>query len=55
MRLRDLSRALPRPESLTQTARQRLDAAEGRLSGALGLMVATFVGTYLLLRWKNWL
>ena len=22
---------------------------------ALGLMVATFVGTYLLLRWKNWL
>lgn len=39
-RLRDLSRALPRPESLTQTARQRLDAAEGRLSGALGLMVA---------------
>ncbi|THD82253.1 exodeoxyribonuclease VII large subunit [Aliigemmobacter aestuarii] len=39
-RMRDLARALPRPESLTGTARQRLDAAEGRLAGALGLMAA---------------
>ncbi len=39
-RLRDLSRALPRVEVLTQGPAQRLDAASGRLSGALGLMVA---------------
>ena len=37
-RLRDLGRALPRPETLTASARQRLDTAEGRLAGALGLM-----------------
>lgn len=34
-RLRDLSRALPRPEGLVETARQRLDALEGRLPAAL--------------------
>jgi exodeoxyribonuclease VII large subunit len=37
-RLRDLSRALPRPEALTGAAAQRLDGAAGRLAGALGLM-----------------
>lgn len=39
-RLRDLARALPRPEALTQGATQRLDHATGRLAGSLGLMVA---------------
>lgn len=39
-RLRDLGRALPRPETLTGGAAQRLDAASGRLAGALELMVA---------------
>ena len=39
VRLRDLSRALPRPEALTGAAAQRLDLWAGRLSGALGLMV----------------
>ena len=34
-RLRDLSRALPRRDALTQTARQRLDALEERLPMAL--------------------
>ncbi|NKB26384.1 MAG: exodeoxyribonuclease VII large subunit [Rhodobacteraceae bacterium] len=34
-RLADLSRALPRPETLLSTARQRLDLAEGRLPQAL--------------------
>lgn len=34
-RLRDLSRALPRPQSLTQTQRQRLDHLEDRLPNAL--------------------
>jgi len=38
-RLRDLSRALPRPEALTGAAAQRLDMWAGRLAGALGLMV----------------
>ncbi|WP_128254475.1 exodeoxyribonuclease VII large subunit [Falsirhodobacter deserti] len=36
-RLRDLARALPRPETLTQTAAQRHDLWAGRLDGALGL------------------
>ncbi|WP_045391191.1 exodeoxyribonuclease VII large subunit [Falsirhodobacter sp. alg1] len=39
-RLRDLARALPRPETLTQTASQRHDLWAGRLDGALGLGVA---------------
>lgn len=39
-RLRDLSRALPRLDALTAGAAQRLDAAAGRLGGALGLLVA---------------
>ncbi len=34
-RLRDLSRALPRPETLAQQARQRLDVMEDRLPAAL--------------------
>ena len=34
-RLRDLSRALPRPETLLSAARQRLDGAERALPGAL--------------------
>ncbi|MEM9725100.1 MAG: exodeoxyribonuclease VII large subunit [Pseudomonadota bacterium] len=38
-RLRDLARALPRPESLTESARQRLDHAGDRLPrGLLGLV-----------------
>lgn len=36
-RLRDMARALPRPETLTQTAAQRLDLWSGRLVQALGL------------------
>ncbi len=39
-RLRDLSRALPRPETLTGAAAQRLDLWSGRLSGALGMATA---------------
>ncbi|MCB5410551.1 exodeoxyribonuclease VII large subunit [Pseudogemmobacter faecipullorum] len=39
-RLSDLSRALPRPETLTGQAAQRLDHAAGRLGGGLGLMAA---------------
>src|SRR6056297_2551360 len=38
-RLRDIGRALPRPESLTLAARQRLDHATGRLPSALGASV----------------
>jgi exodeoxyribonuclease VII large subunit len=38
-RLRDLARALPRPEALTQGAVQRFDLWSGRLGGALGLLV----------------
>ncbi len=38
-RLRDLARALPRPEALVATPRQRLDAAGMRLSSGLGLAV----------------
>ncbi|MBI1416157.1 MAG: exodeoxyribonuclease VII large subunit [Limimaricola sp.] len=34
-RLRDLARALPRPEALLQSARQRLDAVDARLPFAL--------------------
>ncbi|QYK42717.1 MAG: exodeoxyribonuclease VII large subunit [Paracoccaceae bacterium] len=45
-RLRDLARALPRPERLTEGARQRLDRWGGRLSGALGLMAATKRGAF---------
>ncbi len=39
-RLRDLARALPRLEVLTQGAAQRLDLWSGRLSGALGAAAA---------------
>ncbi|MCR8725353.1 exodeoxyribonuclease VII large subunit [Frigidibacter sp. ROC022] len=39
-RLRDLSRALPRPDSLTENARQRLDRADAGLEAALTQMVA---------------
>lgn len=39
-RLRDLSRALPRPEVLVQGAGQRLDVAASRLAAALRLSVA---------------
>ncbi len=46
LRLSDLSRGLPRLDALTGTAAQRLDAASGRLSGALGLMLATLRGRF---------
>lgn len=39
-RLRDLSRALPRPEALTQGAAQRLDLAGQRLGAGLGMAAA---------------
>ena len=39
-RLRDLGRALPRAETLTQTAAQRLDLWGGRLGAALGMAAA---------------
>ena len=39
-RLRDLGRALPRPETLTGSAAQRLDLWAGRLAGALGMATA---------------
>lgn len=39
-RLRDLSRALPRPEAMVQAAAQRLDVAGARLGAALRLSVA---------------
>ncbi len=45
-RLRDLSRALPRPETLTGTAAQALDAAGERLRGALGLMLTRKQGAF---------
>ena len=38
-RLRDLSRAMPRADRLTETARQRLDRADERLDTALKLIV----------------
>ncbi|SFD45963.1 exodeoxyribonuclease VII large subunit [Roseivivax sediminis] len=40
-RLRDLSRAMPRPETLVDTARQRLDVAGDRLPAALTRGVQT--------------
>ena len=39
-RVRDLARALPRPETLTQGAAQRFDLWSGRLGGALAMEVA---------------
>ena len=45
-RLRDLARALPRPEALMATPLQRLDAAAGRLSGALSLAVSRKRGLF---------
>ncbi len=39
-RLRDLGRALPRPETLTATAAQKLDLWAGRLGAALGMAAA---------------
>ncbi|MDO8883705.1 exodeoxyribonuclease VII large subunit [Pseudotabrizicola sp.] len=39
-RLRDVARALPRPEALLATPSQRLDTATGRLSGGLSLAVS---------------
>jgi exodeoxyribonuclease VII large subunit len=39
-RLRDLSRALPRPETLTGASRQRFDLWSGRLAGALAAVTA---------------
>ena len=39
-RLRDLARALPRPDTLLSTPTQRLDSATGRLAGALSVAVA---------------
>lgn len=39
-RLRDLSRALPRLDTLTSAASQRLDLWTGRLGGALGMAAA---------------
>ncbi|PTE12823.1 exodeoxyribonuclease VII large subunit [Pseudogemmobacter blasticus] len=46
LRLSDLSRGLPRLDALTGGAAQRLDMASGRLSGALGLMVARKRGAF---------
>ncbi|MCB6178665.1 exodeoxyribonuclease VII large subunit [Rhodobacter sp. Har01] len=46
LRLSDLARGLPRLEALTGSAAQRLDMAAGRLSGALGLMVARKRGAF---------
>ena len=45
-RLRDLTRALPRLETLLATPRQRLDTAGQRLVGALGMAAAKKRGTY---------
>ena len=39
-RVRDLARALPRPETLSAPARQRLDNAEARLEASLRMLVA---------------
>ncbi len=39
-RLRDLARALPRPDTLLTVPIQRLDTATGRLSGALSIAVS---------------
>lgn len=45
-RLRDLTRSLPRLESLLATPRQRLDTAAQRLGGALGMAAARKRGIY---------
>ncbi|MDB5663643.1 exodeoxyribonuclease VII large subunit [Cypionkella sp.] len=45
-RLRDLTRALPRLETLLATPRQRLDAAGQRLGGALGMAASKKRSTY---------
>jgi exodeoxyribonuclease VII large subunit len=45
-RLRDLARALPRPEAMVQGAAQRLDTAAARLSAALRLSVAARRGRF---------
>lgn len=45
-RLTDLARALPRAESLTQSAAQRLDHASGRLASGLGLAVTRKRGLF---------
>ena len=45
-RLRDVARALPRPETLLAGPAQRLDTATGRLSGALSLAVSRKRGSY---------
>ncbi len=45
-RMRDLARALPRPEGLLATPVQRLDAATGRLLAALSLAVSRKRGLY---------
>ena len=45
-RLRDLARALPRPEVLLATPVQRLDTATGRLSGGLSLAVSRKRGVF---------
>ncbi|MDB5661243.1 MAG: exodeoxyribonuclease large subunit [Cypionkella sp.] len=45
-RLRDLTRALPRLETLLATPRQRLDTAGQRLGGALGMAASKKRGTY---------
>ncbi|MFN3724337.1 MAG: exodeoxyribonuclease VII large subunit [Paracoccaceae bacterium] len=45
-RLRDLSRALPRLDTLLATPAQRLDTATGRLSGGLSLAVSRKRGLY---------
>lgn len=45
-RLRDLSRALPRPETLTGTARQRYDLWSGRLVGGLATATARKRGRF---------
>ena len=45
-RLRDLGRALPRPEALVQGPAQRLDLWSGKLGAALGLGVARKRGVF---------
>jgi exodeoxyribonuclease VII large subunit len=45
-RMRDLSRALPRVDSLTAPQTQRLDLWSGRLAGALGLATAKKRSTF---------
>ena len=45
-RMRDLSRALPRPEALVQGPAQRLDLWSGKLGAALGLGVARRRGQF---------